>query len=96
MSWSLGKAIKKVRIEQGISQRALAQQAGLRQAHLSLIENDHHDPSATIVRTLARVLGVSADVLLGLAGEDAEEADAAGRLPGRARQEAPAAAGATG
>jgi transcriptional regulator with XRE-family HTH domain len=90
MSWSLGKAIKKVRIEQGMSQGALAQQAGLRQAHLSLIENDHHDPSATIVRTLARVLGVSADVLLGLSGEAAEEADAAGVPPGRPRQAAPA------
>ena len=69
MRWSLGKAIKKVRIDKGMSQRDLAHQAGLRQAHLSLIENDHHDPSATIVRTLAQVLGVSADVLLGLSSE---------------------------
>jgi transcriptional regulator with XRE-family HTH domain len=84
MSWSLGKAIKKVRIDKGISQRDLAHQAGLRQAHLSLIENDHHDPSATIVRTLARVLGVSADVLLGLSGEE----DTAGVPPGHTRQDA--------
>ena len=84
MSWSLGKAIKKVRIDKGISQRDLAHQAGLRQAHLSLIENDHHDPSATIVRTLARELGVSADVLLGLSSE----ADAAGVSPSHPHQAA--------
>ena len=61
MEWSLGKALKKARIDTGISQRELARRTGLRQSHLSLIENDRHDPSATIVRTLAQALGVSSD-----------------------------------
>ena len=69
MPWSLGKRLKITRIERGISQRRLAQQTGLRQSHLSMIENDKHDPSATIVRTLARALGVSADYLLGLSND---------------------------
>jgi len=89
MEWSLGKALKKARIDTGISQRELARRTGLRQSHLSLIENDRHDPSATIVRTLAQALGVSSDYLLDLTddprprprrrrqGDDSEEEEAA-------------------
>ena len=72
MTWSLGKRLKIARIERGISQRQLAQQTGLRQSHLSMIENDKHDPSATMVRTLARALGVTTDYLLGMDAEDSE------------------------
>jgi len=66
MAWSLGKRVKMARIERGISQRQLAQHTGLRQSHLSLVENDKHDPSATLVRTVALALDVSTDYLLGL------------------------------
>jgi transcriptional regulator with XRE-family HTH domain len=66
MEWSLGKRLKIARIERRISQRQLARQTGLRQSHLSMIENDKHDPSATIVRILAGALKVTAGYLLGL------------------------------
>lgn len=66
MEWSLGKRVKMARIERGMSQQQLASAATLRQSHLSMIENDHHDPSATIVRNLARALEVTAGYLLGL------------------------------
>jgi transcriptional regulator with XRE-family HTH domain len=69
MEWSLGKRVKIARIERDISQQDLAALTGLRQAHVSLIENDRHDPSATAVRNLALALEVSADYLLGLSGE---------------------------
>ncbi len=69
MEWSLGKRLKIARIERGMSQRQLADKAGLHQSHLSMIESDKHDPSATIVRTLAQVLSVNADFLLGLSSE---------------------------
>jgi transcriptional regulator with XRE-family HTH domain len=66
VEWSLGKRVKIARIERGMSQQQLAKGAGLRQSHLSMIENDRHDPSATIVRDLAQALGVTAGYLLGL------------------------------
>lgn len=68
MEWSLGKRVKIARIERGISQQALAERTGLRQAHVSLIENDRHEPGAHAVRALAQALDVSADYLLGLSG----------------------------
>ena len=73
MEWSLGKRVKIARIERRISQRQLAVKTGLRQSHLSMIENDKHDPSATIVRTLAQALGVNASYLLGLSSDMGEE-----------------------
>jgi transcriptional regulator with XRE-family HTH domain len=69
MEWSLGKRVKIARIERDISQQELAELTGLRQSHVSLIENDRHNPSATAVRLLAQALDVSADYLLGLSGE---------------------------
>jgi transcriptional regulator with XRE-family HTH domain len=69
MKWSLGKRVKIARIERDISQQELAALTGLRQSHVSLIENDRHDPSASAVRALAEALDVSADYLLGLSGE---------------------------
>ena len=69
MEWSLGKRVKIARIERGISQQGLATQTGLRQSHVSLIENDRHNPSASVVRLLAQALHVSSDYLLGLSGE---------------------------
>jgi transcriptional regulator with XRE-family HTH domain len=69
MEWSLGKRVKIARIERDISQHQLAELTGLRQSHVSLIENDRHDPSASAVRALAQALDVSTDYLLGLSGE---------------------------
>jgi transcriptional regulator with XRE-family HTH domain len=69
MEWSLGKRVKIARIERDISQQQLAELTGLRQSHVSLIENDRHDPSASAVRALAQALDVSTDYLLGLSGE---------------------------
>ena len=69
MEWSLGKRVKIARIERDISQQQLAELTGLRQSHVSLIENDRHDPSARAVRALAQALDVSTDYLLGLSGE---------------------------
>jgi len=66
MEWSLGKRIKMARIQRDISQQQLAKKAGLRQSHLSLIENDKHDPGAKVVRVLAEALGVTGGYLLGL------------------------------
>lgn len=66
MDRSLGKRIKMARVMRDMSQRQLAEAAAIHQSHLSMIENDKHDPSASIVRTLAQVLRVDSDYLLGL------------------------------
>src|SRR4051794_10116870 len=53
----------------GISQRELARRCGLNQLQIYRYEHGLSDPSATIVLTIARILGVSADYLLGLTDE---------------------------
>ena len=66
---TLGKEIKKARIEQGVKQKDLQALTGLSQKHLSQIENDAADPRASVLRKIALALGVSADILLGIKQE---------------------------
>jgi len=68
---TLGKEIKKARIDKGLKQKDLMALTGLSQKHLSLIENDDVDPGVSVLRKIALALGVSADTLLGIPQEQA-------------------------
>jgi transcriptional regulator with XRE-family HTH domain len=63
---TLGKEIKKARIEQGLKQKELQERTGLSQKYLSQIENDAVDPRVSVLKKIAQALQVSADSLLGL------------------------------
>jgi transcriptional regulator with XRE-family HTH domain len=63
---TLGKEIKKARIDQDLKQKELQERTGLSQKHLSQIENDAVDPRASVLKKIAQALHVSTDSLLGL------------------------------
>lgn len=74
---ALGKKIRGLREELGISQAQLAAQGGLSQGYLSQLENDEvQNPSAAVIFRLARALHVDPRVLMAAAGY--EEAAAMG------------------
>jgi transcriptional regulator with XRE-family HTH domain len=60
----LGKTIRKLRIERGISQQDLARSAELTPSFLSLVENDRRRPSLTVLRRLATALRVPEEVVV--------------------------------
>lgn len=60
----LGKTIKRLRVERGISQRDLAEDAEVTPSFLSLLENDHRRPSLIVLRRIAGALGVPEEVLI--------------------------------
>jgi transcriptional regulator with XRE-family HTH domain len=60
---SLGKEIKKARIDKGWKQQELRAAAQISQTYLSQIELDKVDPRFSIVKRIARALGVSLDQL---------------------------------
>jgi transcriptional regulator with XRE-family HTH domain len=60
----LGKTIKKLRIEKELTQGELAETAGITASFLSLIENDHREPSLTVLRRLASALRVPEEILI--------------------------------
>jgi DNA-binding XRE family transcriptional regulator len=66
---SLGKEIKKARIDKGWQQKDLQEATGLSQKYLSQVELDKVDPRFSVVKRIARALGVSLDTL---AKEDEE------------------------
>jgi transcriptional regulator with XRE-family HTH domain len=84
---SLGKEIKKARIDKGWKQQDLQAATGLSQKYLSAVELDKAQPSFDVVKRIARALGVSLDTL---AKED-EESTAPQPTRQRTRKAAPTA-----
>ncbi|MFD0558116.1 helix-turn-helix domain-containing protein [Stackebrandtia endophytica] len=62
---SLGKRIRHLRKQRGLTLDALGSAVGTVASQLSLIENGKREPKLSLLRTLARELGVSSDDLLG-------------------------------
>jgi transcriptional regulator with XRE-family HTH domain len=60
---SLGKEIKKARIDKGWKQQDLQVATGLSQKYLSAVELDKAQPSFEVVKRIGRALGVSLDTL---------------------------------
>ena len=58
---SLGKEIKKARIDRGWKQQDLQAATGLSQKYLSAVELDKAQPSFDVVKRIARALAVSLD-----------------------------------
>jgi len=55
---SFGSQVKKLRIEQGLSQEALALRADLDRTYIPSIEKGHRNVSILVVEKIARALGV--------------------------------------
>jgi transcriptional regulator with XRE-family HTH domain len=67
----IGQRIRKRRQELGWSQRALAQRVSTRQATIADLERGaQKETSTALIRRLAKVLGVTADWLIGMYEED--------------------------
>ena len=56
---ALGKAIRQLRTERGMTQEALAHAAGVTVGHLSMIERGHSNPTWATVKAIAAALDVS-------------------------------------
>ncbi len=66
---SLGQAIRAIRQEAGLSQKELAEAAGIDQSYMSMIESDQRrNPGTRIMARLAQALRVSMDELAARAG----------------------------
>lgn len=56
---ALGKAIRQLRTERGMTQEALAHAAGVTVSHLSIIERGHSNPTWATIKAIAMALGTS-------------------------------------
>ncbi|MDO8475044.1 MAG: helix-turn-helix transcriptional regulator [Candidatus Rokubacteria bacterium] len=58
--------IKKLRMEKGLSQKALAKRIGVTDAYITMLETGvRKNPSLAVLRRLAKALGVPVTELLG-------------------------------
>jgi transcriptional regulator with XRE-family HTH domain len=60
----VGSTIQKLRESAGLSQRKLARNAKITPSFLSLVENNHRDPSLTVLRRIASALHVAEEVII--------------------------------
>jgi transcriptional regulator with XRE-family HTH domain len=60
----LGKTIRRLRTERGISQQDLAHTAKLTPSFLSMVENDRRQPSLAVLHRLSDALGLPDEVLI--------------------------------
>jgi transcriptional regulator with XRE-family HTH domain len=67
---SLGQEIQKARIDKHWNQQDLLRATGLSQAYLSAVERDKVDPRVSIVKRIARALGVTMDRLVPIDADD--------------------------
>lgn len=60
----LGKNLKRIRTQKGISQGDIVRSLGMDRAFISNIENGKTNPTLATIAKLAKALGVSTDELL--------------------------------
>lgn len=56
---AFGKVLRELRLDQKITQEALAAHAGLQRNYISLMERGHHEPTLSTVFALAAALNTS-------------------------------------
>jgi transcriptional regulator with XRE-family HTH domain len=56
---ALGKAIRQLREGRGMTQEALAQEAGITVGHMSMIERGHSNPTWSTIKGIASALEIS-------------------------------------
>ncbi len=61
----IGKIIKELRKEAGLSQTQLAKMVGYSQSEIARWERNEREPTAKAIKKLAKVLDCSCDYLLG-------------------------------
>lgn len=71
----LGQKVRRLRESRDWSQAELARRAGVTKSAISTYELGIRTPSADVVGAFAKVFGVSADYLLGIAERKAIEVD---------------------
>lgn len=64
---ALGRTIKVLRTDLGLSRRELAEQAGISYSYITEIENGNKPPSASVLNPIAAALGVRMSELIHLA-----------------------------
>lgn len=63
-SAKLGKNLKRIRTEKGITQGDIVRTLGVSRSFVSNIENDKTNPTLSTISKLAKAVGVSVDELL--------------------------------
>ncbi len=68
----IGRTVRRIRVEQGLTQQVLASRLGISPSYLNLIEHDQRNVTASLLIKLAEVLGIGLSSLSGAAERQLE------------------------
>lgn len=72
---TFGRALAVCREAAGLTQKDMAERAGLSASHVSMLESGKRDPSMQTIADLSKALGISAVILSALASDDSASFD---------------------
>ena len=88
MSKKLGKLVKDARTEKGMTQAALAEQAGISATEVGKIERGEKEPAQDVLKRMAKALGITQKSLLdaasGAGATSGKKASSSGKAAGKA------------
>lgn len=70
---AFGQVLQALRLEKGLTQEALALEAGTERSHISALERAEKGPSLNTILRLARALGVSAGQIMSMVEDKLSE-----------------------
>ena len=70
---AFGKVLRALRVERGLSQEALALEAGVQRNYVSLIERGVNQPTITIIFKLATALEMNPSQVVGLVEKECQK-----------------------
>jgi len=71
---AFGRVVRQERLRRGLSQEALAHEAGVHRTHVSLVELGRHSVSLDVAARFAKAFNLSLSVLVGRAERQARGA----------------------
>lgn len=66
---SFGKKLRELRIQEGLTQKELAEKIGSAQSAIHYWESDKQEPSISSLKKICDLFEISADYLLGIEGK---------------------------
>lgn len=61
---NIGKALKETRLNMGVKQKTVAEETGITQSYICLIEKEQKTPSIDVIETLCKYYGVPIGIIM--------------------------------
>eukprot|EP01037_Dinobryon_pediforme_P019235 gene19235-19620_t len=76
----VGRNVRRIRLERGLTQEVVSERTGFTQGYISELENGRRNPTVVTLFEIGQILGVNPEVLVAADDEARAEQDGRGKL----------------